>query len=150
MNITTKRWILGLGLGGLLPFVGCALATTVPAYQGVAQTVMLAYAAVILSFLGAVHWGLVMSSDNPHRPGLRLVFGVVPSLIGWAALLVGQFGDMSLGLGLAAIGFVATIIVERDWNRAGLLPPGYLNLRMLLSVLVCASLLIASLRGISL
>lgn len=42
------------------------------------------YAASILSFLGAVHWGLAMAAPV-HHPG-RYVAAVVPSLVAWGAV----------------------------------------------------------------
>ena len=56
------------------PFVGLAL---------------LAYGAVIASFLGAIHWGLAMREASAP-PALSWVWGVVPSLLGWVAVLLGQ------------------------------------------------------------
>ena len=61
-----------IGFGGLIPFVGCAVLM----YGGNTEASIIAlfasaiYAAVILSFVGAVHWGLTMrasSSPNGRR-----------------------------------------------------------------------------------
>ncbi len=79
------RW---LGYGGLLPFVfGAALVWLV---QGEARAhaaqAMSAYAAVIVSFLGGIHWGLAFRRAQP--PLALLAWGVVPSLVAWAAVLM--------------------------------------------------------------
>ena len=75
-----------LGVAGLLPFaVGAAgLWLLPPQWAGLAAAALLAYAAVIVSFLGGIHWGLAMATGQP-RPG-GLVWGVLPSLL---ACLVG-------------------------------------------------------------
>ena len=74
-----------LGFGGLIPFVGLALASWIapPAYQPELVRSLVAYAATIASFVGALHWGAAM-----HRSDLNttaaLAWGVVPSLVAWS------------------------------------------------------------------
>jgi hypothetical protein len=83
-----------LGFGGLIPFVGLAAALWVlrPADGPLAGTALLGYGATIASFLGAIHWGLVMRDQDvqttPWQPMSSLLWGVVPSLLGWVALLL--------------------------------------------------------------
>jgi hypothetical protein len=82
-----------LGYGGLLPFVGLALAVVLqPAVaQGVAQDTWLhalaSYAALIASFLGGVHWGMAAQADAAAAR-MHHAWGVVPSLLAWVALLL--------------------------------------------------------------
>jgi hypothetical protein len=45
-----------------------------------------AYAAVIISFLGGIHWGLAMRQPQPSAR--LLVWGVVPSLLAWVAVMM--------------------------------------------------------------
>ena len=84
-----STWAQGLGYGGLLPFLGLALAIWFlpPLQQALAASALLAYSATILSFLGAIHWGLTMRDESSPNTGM-LVWGVVPSLIAWVALLL--------------------------------------------------------------
>jgi hypothetical protein len=84
-----STWARGLGYGGLVPFVGLTLALwflPVP-QQAMAATVLLAYSASILSFIGAIHWGLAMRDTSGPRTAM-LLWGVVPSLMAWIALLL--------------------------------------------------------------
>jgi hypothetical protein len=83
-------WARRLGFGGLIPFVGLAAALWLapPRDSPTAAMALLAYGATIASFLGAIHWGLVMR-DGPVQPVPSLLWGVVPSLLGWAAWLLG-------------------------------------------------------------
>ena len=49
---------------------------------------LMAYGATVLAFLGGVHWGFALdegSNQTSQALRARLVLGVVPSLIGWAA-----------------------------------------------------------------
>ncbi len=79
---------LRLGYAGLLPFVlGAALVWLVNAQAHPYVTLALsAYAGVVLSFLGAVHWGLAMR--QPAAAPASFVWGVMPSLAAWVALVM--------------------------------------------------------------
>ena len=83
-------WARRLGFGGLIPFVGSALALWLapPGGGSLAGVSLAAYGATISSFLGAIHWGLVMR-EGPAQPVPSLFWGVVPRLLGWVALLLG-------------------------------------------------------------
>ena len=86
-----------LGLGGLIPFVGLAVALWVvwPGDWPLARMSLLGYGATISSFLGAIHWGLVMR-EGPVQHVPSLLWGVLPSLLGWVALLLGQVPGLLL------------------------------------------------------
>ena len=131
---------LVLGLGGLIPFVVTSLVagTSGPDWQGRAMLVLAAYAAVILAFLGGVHWGFALMPGAAAQR-MRLTLGVMPSLVGWAGLLVVFTGLETVGLAVLAAGFVALTIVEGRAAGRGLMPGGYMGLRYVLSgvVIVC-------------
>jgi hypothetical protein len=138
-----------LGVGGLIPFLACTVAILFyPSEMPIPNLIaaLTGYGAVILSFVGAVHWGLALAGDPfgvPARPAMqarRLVLGILPALVGWAALLLGIVGRPKLALLLLLLGFIATTIVETRAGRAGLMPRAYLGLRWLLSAVVILSL----------
>lgn len=83
-------WARRFGFCGLVPFVilAAVLWLARPDAWPLAATALLGYGATISSFLGAIHWGLVMRDRSPRRPA-PLLWGVVPSLLGWLALLLG-------------------------------------------------------------
>ena len=86
------RWLGGLGA---VPFIVLAVAMPLLADTTRILTAngLLAYGAVILSFLGGVHWGLAIQFQRSSDQGeleSRLTLSVIPSLVGWVALLVGQ------------------------------------------------------------
>lgn len=132
-----------LGAAGLLPLLLCAVAAISAGPERVlGMQAMIAYAAVILSFLGAVHWGLALATPaawaGSAAPSARhqLVLSTIPALLGWAALLLMLISLPVLGIALLIGGFIATAATEAHWSRAGLLPAGYMSLRWVLSVLV--------------
>ena len=82
-------WAQWLGAAGLIPFAMLALALWWPAlgYQGTISHALASYGATIASFLGAIHWGLAMRSPPGAGAGPYL-WGVMPSLLAWLALLL--------------------------------------------------------------
>jgi hypothetical protein len=144
-----------LGVAGLIPFVVCGLgavsADTVQATR--MMTALIGYGAVILSFLGGVHWGFALGAVTPvatvpaagnrfiTADRARLVLGVVPSLIGWVALLLQMLLVEWAALALLIAGFIATVVVEHQAARRKLIPAAsYIWLRWGLTVVVVAML----------
>jgi hypothetical protein len=134
MDPSLPRPALWLGLAGLLPFLaGALLAWTAPEEaRGEALYALATYGALILSFLGAVHWGLALRAPaaEGRATAPRLGLGVLPSLVGWVGLLL----PAGPGMLLIALGLVATAGAETLAARRGLLPDGYLRLRWGLSL----------------
>lgn len=132
-------WLLGLG--GLIPFVAAAgfVLAGPPMWQPFALKALTAYGAVILAFLGAVHWGFALPLAGAPLPGMaaRLVLGVVPALVAWVALLLPPI----VGLALLAAGILATFATEAWAARRGAVAISYLRLRAVLSGGAAAALL---------
>ena len=129
--------LVTLGYAGVLPFAACVLAIALLDGEARAFAVraLVAYGAVILSFLGAVHWGLLLRQPDATAQA-RLVIGVLPSLAGWVALLLPD--RYALALLVAAFG--GFWLYEHRVVGTALLPSGYLDLRRYLSLAACASL----------
>ena len=128
-----------LGYGGLLPFVASALLCWLePNHRSLWLDLLLAYGAVILSFVGALHWGFAMvHPDTAGRP-MNGMYGwsVMPSLLGWVALLV----HPAAGATLLIAGFLAHYRQDLRLARALPLPAWYLPLRLQLTVVACLCL----------
>jgi hypothetical protein len=117
-----------LGYAGLIPFVfGAVLVwlVTGEAHPYVAAALS-AYGAVIVSFLGGIHWGLVMRSmpQAEHSPDTSssaadsaLVWGVMPSLAAWLGVLMPPYAGLFV-LGLAIIG--CYLVDRRRYAALGL------------------------------
>ena len=88
--VPPSPWAQRLGAAGLIPFVllAAGLWVLAPPLQPFVAQALVGYGATIASFLGALHWGLVMRDASRQTPAL-LAWGVMPSLLAWAALLVG-------------------------------------------------------------
>ena len=124
-----------LGYAGLLPFIACAAACwlTQGETKVFAQQALLAYGAVIVSFLGAVHWGIALALRNAAP--LPYVWSNAPALLAWLALLL----PFTAGVVLLALLLVVCWIVDRQTLRAQVFGESYLQLRMQLTLgaLVC-------------
>lgn len=137
---------------GVVAFLALALAAMTA--NGAADARHLAWfigaGALGLSFLGAVHWGLVLGAAQPERAGMRLGLGVLPAIAGWVALWLGIEGWPRISLALLIAAFLVTIAAERAASSKGWLPGGYLWLRYLLTlavVLILATVLVLRLLG---
>lgn len=127
-------WALRLGQAGLLPFVsGAALVWLVhPDVHPYVALGLSAYAALIVSFLGGLHWGIGMRTASP--PASLFAWGVVPSLLAWAALMM----PPSAGLVVHGVVLLVCYAVDRRvYPRHGL--AGWLTLRFRLSAVAALS-----------
>jgi Protein of unknown function (DUF3429) len=107
-----SAWAQRMGYGGLVPFVGLALAvwTADPAQRALGGQALLGYAATIASFLGAIHWGLAMREGSRQSPAL-LGWGVVPSLLAWLALMAAPVAGLLVLAGLLWVCFAVDRVV---------------------------------------
>ncbi|WP_113908116.1 DUF3429 domain-containing protein [Aliidiomarina celeris] len=85
MNAALEIRANRLAWAGLIPFMGSAVLGAVGLWSELLLPIFLVYSAVILSFLGGIHWGLVMARklDQPER---ALLLCMLPSLVGWIAV----------------------------------------------------------------
>jgi Protein of unknown function (DUF3429) len=151
MNSTTKqRLAKALGYAGLIPFLYLAygLIESPQAHNGAGWLrviFMMAYGAVILSFVGALHWAICLQRDELGAGWL--VWSVVPSLTGWVALCGAVATHDQLSQKLMALiliaGFVAQLFADfrmRYVLSAEVWPDWFMRLRVQLTVVACASL----------
>ena len=126
-----------LGFGGLVPFAGCAVLM----YSGSPSTSIVAlfanavYGSVILSFVGAVHWGLTMRED---RSPYWYVWSITPAILGWLAIVL---LDIKISLLALAIAFTLAWSVDRQASLRGLIPSWYMQMRHILTAGATISLL---------
>lgn len=135
---------LVLGAGGLIPFVGlAALAAVGPEASHVYWlTAMSYYGAVILSFVGALHWAHALRRGAAGRSAwIQYGFSVMPALLAWLSLLF----PVWTALRLQALALLACYAFDRAMADVDPLPRWFLRLRAGLTGVAAASLLTASL-----
>lgn len=126
----------------LAPFItGAALVWMVDAdLHSLAAAALSAYAAVVLSFIGAIHWGLGMRDVAPD-PRLFL-WGVVPSIVAWLAALT----DPRFGIPVQSAMLIACYLVDRSvYPKKGVGSWLPLRLRLTVGAVVCCLVGVAGL-----
>jgi hypothetical protein len=142
--------IIPLSVLGLIPLIvfACGAVGHIP---GTAERMLVAlidYAALILAFAGGVHWGLAMVPMTA-RPTLRASAGVLPMVVGWVGLILAQLIAPSVALAVLIVGYLGTVLTEHRAVRSGLIPPGYIWMRWVFSlVAVAAMAMVLILRGL--
>lgn len=135
-----------LGTAGLVPFVvlTSALYALPEANAPVLLLWLTGYAAVVLSFVGAIHWGVAMvHARMPEAErGVYMAWSVVPALAGWMGLLLPAEG----GLLLLGAAFAVHYAVDRQFAQRFELPRWYLRLRGGLTSVVVLCLLFSLVR----
>ena len=139
-----------LGYGGLVPFLFLAPASILDGNHAVYWADgLFAYGAIILSFVGALHWGYALSPGASNSEAARVrrdacfAWSVVPALMAWLALLLPPL----LASLLLIAGFIAHYRQDRRLAAVAGLPVWYLPLRLRLSVVACLCLAAGGLPG---
>ncbi len=136
------RPALLLGLAGLVPFWVLAALMSTNSILGMTRSqiglALVAYAAVIVSFLGGIRWGLATGGPKPTS-AQHYQMAVVPSLVAWATLA------LPIEPALLILGVFTLVLgpVDRRLVTEGLAPPWYGRLRLILSTGAGGALLLA-------
>jgi hypothetical protein len=135
-----------LGGAGLLPLIlalfvrlagGVYPDTPIPIVLG---GLALSYAALILSFLGGIWWGVAATRATPEQMPKLMAIAVVPSLIAW--LVVGLAWDFpAIASTTLGVTIALTPLVDRWLARRGLVPAWWMTLRLPLSLALGALVL---------
>jgi hypothetical protein len=135
------RAALLLGLAGGLPFAWGALTRLVPGLGDwsfdvlgarlTGRTLLVLYGTIILSFMSGTVWGFATRAEGRHA-AILYALSTLPAI--WALFL--GFSTLML-----ALGFLALLLLDRHAQRAGLAPPWWMRLRLLLTALVVPCLL---------
>jgi hypothetical protein len=152
MDFLNQRLVTRLGFLGLFPFMFLTLACWIvhPDWLGSLIHAQLSYGIAILSFLGGVHWGVALATGHAPHPEVRrsLLWGVVPTLVAWFALV-----NVGLGFVVQIVAFVAAYWNDKELYHRYLLPEWFVVLRLRLTTVVIVSLaltfLAANIRAIN-
>jgi hypothetical protein len=156
-----------LGLAGTLPYLGTSISTvyltwvlntgwpTSPSFLNsimisretashllaTLEPIQLGYGAVIISFLGAVHWGMEYADKvpNPARTRFRYGLGVIAPMVAWPTL----FLPIEFALTSQFAAFVALYMADARATVRGWAPAWYSNYRFALTAVVGVALAIS-------
>jgi len=147
------------GLAGVLPYIATSATTiylskqaalalspmnstldaeTALALLSQVEGVQMAYGAVILSFIGSIHWGLEFAGFNGQKGLPRYMLGIAPVLIAMPTLLL----EGQIGLAAQFAAFCATWFMDQRATVWGWAPKWYSTYRFWLTALVGSSLVV--------
>ncbi|KAI1388183.1 uncharacterized protein F4822DRAFT_428806 [Hypoxylon trugodes] len=155
-----------LGLAGTLPYLATSLSTVYLSWDlntewpssssfvnnilishdtarqllGVIEPIQLGYGAIIISFLGAVHWGMEYAEKIPNRERMRFRYGlgVLAPIVAWPTLLMPM--DFALTSQFAA--FVMLYFADSRAATRAWAPSWYGIYRFVLTAIVGAAIVI--------
>lgn len=97
-----------LGYLGLIPFITIPVAVILNVLSfPQAFAFFSQYSAIILSFLGGIHW---FAAINDNRYNHQIYVAMLPSIVGWLALI--GFADVRT-LGVLALAHVAVVFYDK-------------------------------------
>jgi len=132
-----------LGTGALVPYVALASAVwaSPEAYTPPLLFWLSSYASVMLSFLGAVHWGVGLLHAEMNEPdrGVFMTWSIVPALAAWVALLM----PVKTGLLLLIATYVVQFAADRQLASRFRIPGWYIRLRAGITSVAVLCLVIA-------
>lgn len=133
-----------LVLTGALPFLSATLSLVArgPFNQTVSVVMLVTYAAVILSFLGGIHWGIALKimDASPTSASRLFVLSVLPALAAWAALFLVADPRWQLA-GMLAI-LIAVWALDGLLSVQGIIPRWFFRLRSLITAIVATCFVI--------
>ncbi len=130
-----------LGYGGLIPFIGLAILANIEPSHGILyRGALLLYGAVILSFVGAIHWGVAMMVTDLNDQDRRAayVWSVIPALMAWMTYIL---SPITAALVLV-LGFLLQYWRDATLARKIAWPVWYLPLRIRLTLVAILSLFV--------
>ena len=137
---TLKQWANILGYSGTIPFISLAVILLLDASSTtLAASALHLYGAIILSFLGGLHWGRI--ACNPDiKPSDKwfLIYSVIPSLMGWSSYLLSDIWQGAASVLIA--GFIISFVIDIRFIKLGAWQFWMKPLRTNLTLIACFSL----------
>jgi len=119
----------GLATSGVLTSIDPGVALTI---LDRALNIQVTYGAVMLSFLGALHWGMEFAGLGGIKGYSRLALGAAPVIYAWPTLAL----EPTMALIVQWVGFTGLWYADLRATSAGWTPKWYSQYRFYLSILV--------------
>lgn len=135
-----------LGYMGLLPIIAPTILLFVDGNRSVIWSHWLInYAAIILTFVGALHWAFAMTVNklSERDKSLTFMWSVIPALVAWVALFMNAF-YASL---LLSIFFIINLTQDKKLPKNSGLPLWYIPMRSRLTYILTTCLLLAAIHS---
>ena len=134
---------LFLGLSGIIPFIFLTIGIWFFPYdlKLFALYNLLNYSVIIISFLGAIYWGVAMR--NEKKSFKPYFISVIPSILSWF-MLMGFFSHYLLILVFIILTFFCIYFMDIKYVKSGFFPEWYGSLRKTISIIIVLTLGLAS------
>ncbi|KAI4724259.1 hypothetical protein E4T49_08004 [Aureobasidium sp. EXF-10728] len=150
-----------LGMAGVLPYLGTSLSTVYCAWEinhahntgsgllmsehtaeaalHVLEPLQVGYGAVIISFLGAIHWGLEFAGYGGHQGYKRYAIGVWTPAVAWPTILLPvEYALITQFVAFNFLYYTDSRACKRGWT-----PSWYAVYRFVLTFIVGASIVLS-------
>ncbi len=131
-------WLISLI--GLVPIVIFTIAITFSGMQSGVVPVLIdafkTYAAILLSFLGGIRWGVALNKDSQKNIERSILAATIAPLIGWVAIFVAE----PLCFAILIVGYAGQGAWDNISAHRGLMPLWFARIRMIMTTLVVISL----------
>jgi hypothetical protein len=131
-----------LGYAGLVPLAILTVwLAAIPAdhvWRDITIRLLVAYAAIVLTFLGGTRWGAALGAGHP-RTARDISLAVLPALLGWAVLFI----PPAYAFVLLAVAFAAQGAWDALSGQAGTLPAWFARLRAQLTAVAVIAMIVA-------
>ncbi|KAK7518667.1 uncharacterized protein IWZ02DRAFT_376398 [Phyllosticta citriasiana] len=150
-----------LGMAGVLPYLATSLSTVYCAYEinhgadgsainllspanaelflHMLEPLQVGYGAVIISFLGAIHWGLEWAGFGGHQGYRRYAIGVFAPAVAWPTILL----PVEYALITQFVAFNFLYYADARATVRGWTPAWYTTYRFVLTFIVGASIVVS-------
>ncbi|KAF1991843.1 hypothetical protein K402DRAFT_388386 [Aulographum hederae CBS 113979] len=157
-NVPQQAYVIGLA--GVIPYLATSLATVACAYEihnaGTGSSLLLSehsaelllhileplqvgYGAVIISFLGAIHWGLEWAGYGGTKGYPRYAIGVIAPALAWPTILLPvEYALIAQFLTFNFLYYADTRVARMGWT-----PPWYGTYRFVLTFFVGAAIVVS-------
>ena len=127
------------GLGGTLPFILLSFSIWTASYELklIALFNLINYSIIILSFVGAIHWGAAMIREDKNYKWYFI--SIMPSLLSWF-LIMGFITNYLIIFLVLMILFLIMFFIDVKAVKNKILPQWYLSLRKVITIIVFLSL----------
>lgn len=129
-------WAHAFTIAGLVPFFGLGYyifeGLSAPITPDKALLAFKSYSAVILAFLGGIHWGLALKIDRVGPMSLY-VSSVLMSLIAWLSLTLDHSENTLLAL---VIGYGLILMIDNWLFQSKVIQLWFLKTRLVATILV--------------
>jgi len=152
---------LYIGAAGVLPYAATSLSTVYLAYDinhahdtgrgllfspetahqllDLVTPIQIGYGAVIISFLGAIHWGLEYAGYGGYHSYRRYIYGIIAPAVAWPTIFMPvEYALITQFLAFNFLYFADARATVRGW-----FPPWYSTYRFVLTFFVGASIVLS-------